>query len=374
VNDDSTSIFKVFRVLWFPMSINAVALGAVATLLFYLVTWLFMWIHSGLPNGADAAAACSESFLAVSKNLVLSGGSFPIGASSAYKWVYLIQFVSFFLLWATFGVAICRIIALRIARDEYCSLGEAWRYAWRIKLTGILYPLALLLPILGLAICNAGAGLVGSIPYVGWLVGVILIPLVLVSTVILILIAVAGLVGVGLMPAAIAVERKGTYDSLGKSFNFIFARPLPLILYVFLILTFLEIIHGLFIDRGVVENVMKTTLTPFGWTPRYDLVAVGNIDLLTGWEWFCALLHWLVMKIFHLLVWGAILSYALGAFTSMFLIFRQDVDGLEYEDVARDPAETPPGPAAGAPEAEAPPATDTAKEGGGDAPKDSAEG
>ena len=371
MNDDSTSIFKVFRVLWFPMSINAVALGALATLLFFLVTWLFTWIHSGIPNGAGDAAACAENFLTISKNLVLSGGSWPRGFPAALEWLYLVQFVSFFALWATFGVAICRIIALRIARDEYCSLGEAWRYAWRIKLTGILYPLALLLPIIGLAFCNFLAGCVGSIPYVGWFLGVFLIPLVLISTVILILIAVAGLVGVGLMPAAIAVERKGTYDSLGKSFNFIFARPLPLIFYVWLVLTFLGIIQGLFIDGGVVENIMKGTLTPFGWAPDYDLIAVGATPLLTGWAWFCALLHWFVIRIFHLLVWGAILSYALGAFTSMFLIFRQDVDGLEYEDVARDPAETPAGPAAGAPEAEAPAASET-KEDGGDAPKDPA--
>ena len=47
---ESTSLFKVFRVLWFPVSINAMALGAAAVVLFWAGSWICALV-AGMPEG-----------------------------------------------------------------------------------------------------------------------------------------------------------------------------------------------------------------------------------------------------------------------------------------------------------------------------------
>ena len=51
---ENTSLFKVFRVLWFPVSVNAMALGAAAVVLFWAGSWLGCLLI-GAPSLADTA-------------------------------------------------------------------------------------------------------------------------------------------------------------------------------------------------------------------------------------------------------------------------------------------------------------------------------
>ena len=342
MNGDSESVFKIFRVLWFPMSINAMVLGAVAFLGFYLLTMLGCAIDGSdirayeavvdfpgrtyglLAHGILARAPADNSYVGVAFSALL------------YAW----QAAVFIFLWATFGVAICRILALRIARDEYCTIANAWRYAWSVKLTGLLYPIAVALPVAFLGVCIAIAGAIGSIPVIGWVVGLLLLPLVIVAAVLIVLVLVAALVSFGLLPAAVAIERKGTYDSLGKTFNYVFARPLNLILHLIILSTFLEVIYMMFLrgeTGGWVGQIINSAITPF-YTTRYDAIALGRDAGLDGFAGFMADVHALGFKAFTVILWGAVISYALGAFTAMFLVFRKDVDGVDPTDIAGDPS------------------------------------
>jgi hypothetical protein len=322
------------------MSLNAVGLGALASFVFFIASWLFCLIAGA---GGQVTWAVDRFFPACW--YVIATGGWPQIApgelGKAWSWVFGCQLGVFFLLWSTFGVAICRILALRIARDEICSVGEAWTFAWRAKLTALLFPVALVLPILFLAVCNGVAGYICSIPYLGWIVGVVLIPLVIVSSVLIALAIGVGLVSLGLIPAIVAVERKGTFDAAGKATNCITARPLAMILYLSLIAVFVVyIVHGLLIDQKIIEQVRDLTLVPFMDT-EYEKIAAGMTDATTGFANFMAWIHLGIFKIFHLLLWGLVISLTLGGFTSIFLILRQDVDGIDPADIARDPAEAP---------------------------------
>jgi hypothetical protein len=338
---ESTSLFKVFRVLWFPLSINAMALSAIAAGLFYGGTWLAVAV-SDLPDALDKTAWTSVSvsrFPADCLRILTDGwpadGGLVLGT----------QLVLFFLLWATFGVAVCRILALRIARDEYCPMGQAFAYAWRIKLTGILFPLAILAPVAFLLVCNQVAGLVTAIPVAGAFIGLLLIPLVLISSLLVVLLAVAGIASVGLVPPAIAIERKGTYDSLGKAMSYVFARPLPLILHLLVVALFVGFLHRLLVEHALVQRILAWSMTPFfvseSFGNEFRTMVLGHPEALEGWRWLFAWGFQVLFVIYRLLVWGALISFTLGAFTSLFFVLRKDVDGVDYVDLARDPADAP---------------------------------
>ncbi len=349
---ENTSLFKVFRVLWFPLSLNAMALAAVAVVVFWAGSF-GLAMFAGLPEGVDADNAPS-----FSERADLLAGQFPAEAWNAVaslSWptasasdpvdhlgvVFAGQVILFFFLWSTFGVAICRTLVLRVAKDEYCPIGDAFSYAWQVKLTGMLYPLAVLLPIAFLLLCNHIAGIVTWIPWIGWVLGILVVPLVLISSVIAVLLGVAGVVSLGFVPAAIATERKGTYDSLGKSINYVFARALPLVLHLTVVWLFVDLIHGLFIDGRLVETVIARSMAPLWADGEFAQMVTGDTSGLSGFQWLCACGYGLVHLIYRLLLWGTIISFVFGAFSSLFLILRKDVDGLDYADVAPDSLQGP---------------------------------
>lgn len=285
-----------------------------------------------------------------------------------YQWIYLVQLVAFYLLWAVVGVAICRIQALRTGRDELCSAGSALRFSWASRARSLLYPAALLIPVLFLAVCNAALGAAGSIPWVGWLLGPVMLVLMLVTGVVMAVIGIAGAAGIGFHPAAVAVEGRGIYDCIGRAFGYLFSRPLQVLLHLGLayVLVF-HVIHPLFLEQGIVERVLEATVTPF-YGSRFDDVLLGRVDRLEGGAWFFGAACLAVLTLFRLLVWGVVITYVLGTFTSTYLALRQEVDGIEPADLVQDPGRTrgdePPPPPA--PEPTPPPPETDEPESGGD--------
>ncbi len=326
---DSSSHFKTFRVLWFPISVNAILLGAASITLFHLGTTLL----AALAGDAASAGRHSADFLGHFLSVVQLDGLPP----SAELFIFSTQCVLALALWSLIGVAICRVLALRICRDEYCSMRDALGYAWRVRRTGILFPLAIALPMLVLAGFNALAGLVFQIPWAGWLLSALLLPLTLLASLLLVIIAIGAFFSLGLVPASIAIERRGTYDSIGKAFNYLLARPLVVIANATLVGGLLWILFDLFITRGIVGQVLQLSATPFFPNETYEAILRGQVDGLEGFQWFCAQLHHLVMVLFDVLLRGLFVSLALGASTALFLVLRRDIDGLDEAELAREP-------------------------------------
>lgn len=314
--------------LWFPLSVNAILLGAASIVLFHLGTMLSCALFA---DTADAGRF-TESFPATVISVVLLRG-LPVDTPSG---IFLLQTLLGFALWSLFGVAMCRVLALRICRDEYCDMGGALRYSWRVRRTGILFPMAIALPALLLAGFNALAGLVFQIPWVGWLLSAVLLPLVLLSSILLVLIGLGGFLSLAMVPAAIAVERRGTYDSIGKSFNYILARPTVVLANALLVFALVWLLNELFLGQRVVEQVLQFTAVPFWENQTYKAILQGQAESLQGFEWFCASVHNLVLRVYDLLVRGLLLSFCFGGGTALFLILRRDIDGLDEAEIARE--------------------------------------
>jgi hypothetical protein len=230
-------------------------------------------------------------------------------------------------------------MALRIARDEYPTLAEAFGFAWRVKLTGTLYPVAVGIPLAGLAFLIAIANLVGSIPYAGWLFGIVLLIPSLLAALVIIVGGVIGLAALGLVPAAIATERKGTYDTFGRAATYVIGRPVPLILYGVLVGIFVVLLKTALIDMSLAETLIGRF---FFSDSRYEEIVTGVTSESGFLPKTAAYCHARVFDVYRLFVWGTLVSYVLGASTAAYLIFRNDMEGIPYGEIASD---APPKPA-----------------------------
>ncbi|MSR74167.1 MAG: hypothetical protein EXS14_01685 [Planctomycetes bacterium] len=307
---------------------NAILLGAASIVVFHLGTMLACALFADPIEAGRFTADFPASALNVAMLRGLPADT-PLG-------IFLLQVLLGFALWSLFGVAICRVLALRICRDEYCDLGGALRYSWRVRRTGILFPLAIALPALALGSFNALAGLVFQIPWAGWVLSAVLLPLILLSSIMLVLIGLGGFLSLSMVPAAIAVERRGTYDSIGKSFNYILARPIVVLANGLLVFALVWLLKDLFLGQRVVEQILEFTAVPFWTNETYEAILRGQVESLEGFEWFCASVHSLVLRIYDLLVRGLLLSFIFGGGTSLFLILRRDIDGLDEAEIARE--------------------------------------
>jgi hypothetical protein len=328
LESESSPVFKVSRVLWFPMSVNAVAIGALCCIAFR--AWTFLAVMIAGKSGVESTASYVSTFDDAILRWLLSG-SVPDGLG----WVLALQALGAYVLWAIGGIAIARIMAVRIARDEYITLKEALRFAWGTRFTALLYAPAIVLSMLFLWLAIFGIGLVGQIPYLGWLLSAVLLPVTVFFTILVRILACAGVISLGMTAGAIACEKKGTWDSVAKAFNYVFARPLAVLLYVVLLWYFVQIVQGVLLDGGRLREHVSNLLVPFWDNPRYETIARGEFASLSGLEKAAAFLHAVVFWIIDALIAGAILSWIIGAFTAMFLIFRKEVDGTDYTDIVK---------------------------------------
>jgi hypothetical protein len=158
-----------------------------------------IWGHEGL--AAASAAGAERAF--VLEPFVLSW------------WETAVTGFVFVLVWSFFGAAILRTAALKLTRDEPLSLREALRFGAKNFPAYLLAPVLVLFFALFFVFCNALAGLVMSIPLLGSTILVpVLFPLVLISSLLIVLAVVGGFVGLPLMWAGIAIEQNGPLEAL----------------------------------------------------------------------------------------------------------------------------------------------------------------
>jgi hypothetical protein len=331
-SESSSPIFKVSRVLWFPMSVNAVALGAACCVLFWVWTFAILAVTGG--TGFERTMAYFSSFDGRVGTWLITGSA---GVGNTEIVIFALQALGAYVLWAIGGVAIARIMAVRIARDEYITIREAVRFAWSTRFTALLYAPAILLSMLFLWLAIFAIGAVGWIPWVGWILSAVLLPVTVFFTILVRILACAGVISLGMTAGAIACEKKGTWDSVAKAFNYVFARPLAVLLYLALLYWFVWFVKGILLEGGYLRVHVAKLLTPFWSKGPYADIARGDFKSLSGFASVAAFLHAAVYWVIDALIVGAILSWIVGAFTSMFLIFRKEVDGTDYADIVKTP-------------------------------------
>ncbi len=298
-------------------------------------------------------------------------------------WHKLLGGIWFFAVWAFFGQAIHRITSLRIARDEGLSFAEAIGFSLKNWKTVVLAPVIIFGAMAFFYGCNALAGLVTSIPGLGGLLGLVLIPLAAISSLLILLIGLGGVFGLPLIGAAAAWEVNGSLDAISRAFSYVFARPLQYFWNYLLIFLFAGVILlvGDWFTYTIVKSVDAGTLsdqqsvlidapehsneddsdyqdlsndakdkyvtyaekTGYG---RRGVHAPGRgrptepyvRDLTTvyhaPWTYkLNAFIFWLLLNLIWLGAFGYAVYWLLGASSSVYADLRADVDGTEEDEI-----------------------------------------
>jgi hypothetical protein len=272
--------------------------------------------------------------------------------------------------WGFFAQAVHRITSLRIARDEGMSLKDGVRFSIRNFVTILLCPVIVFVAIGIFYGCNALAGLVLTVPGLGSIASIILVPLAVISTLLMLLIAIGGAIGLPLVGAAAAWERNGSLDAISRAFSYIFARPLQFFWNYFLIFLFttiilvagshFETILTKSIDAGILRDKLSVvTDTPKdlrATDPAFDRLSNEAKDLATKLEektegarpfvasiksvpevpWYdmlTAIVFWAVINIVRFGVFAVALWWFFGATTCTYADLRADVDGTEEDEI-----------------------------------------
>ena len=350
--------FKTFRMLWLPFSLPATVLGMSAWLVFFAVSACL-----GRVYGLGEADAAMAHFSHNVQSFVFTFALAP-GAKTS---LFIVKAAVALVLWATFGVAICRCFALRLTRDEYVGFTDALKFGLKHARTALLFPIIIASCIVVLAAVNAGIGAVLLIPYVG-VVGYVLLPIAYIVSGFMLLIGLTAVFGLGMVSGAIAVEKRGALDAWGKALNFILMRPVHFLVYLVVTkVMVVDIVYEIGVERRMLHRWTYSSLTPFGKTASFRRIAEFSNETAGG-EWLLKWIYWGIGGAFMLFLCGIVLSTALGAFTAMFLVLRRDVDGIDVSDieidaptdVEPDPMPVPPAETGATSEAPAP-APDAAK-------------
>lgn len=377
--------FKAPRV---PFDFRALALA--------MLGYLVYWGGSLLLNEIFEVSNLVGSFLAAACNIfegipflnqvipfllgtVLGGGdltNFPLADYTF--WHKLVGGVWVFVVWSFFGQAICRITALRIARDEGLSFVEAFRFAARNWVTVILAPMIIAVTIAFFYGCDALAGLAISIPWAGQILALVLVPLALISSLLILLIAIGGIFGLPLIGSAAAWERNGTLDAISRAFSYVFARPLQFFWNYFLIFLFVGVIllagswFTYVLTKSVDSGTLSDRLSVMIDAPKQietgdsEFVALSEdaqkdfkiYEEKTGYKpgrgapgvqpyakdfqtvihapWshkLNAFIFWLCINLIWLGIFGYVIYWFLGATTSVYADLRADVDGTEEDEI-----------------------------------------
>ncbi|MHC4410906.1 MAG: hypothetical protein ACYS0F_18105, partial [Planctomycetota bacterium] len=155
-----------------------------------------------------------------------AGGLWGIAPYQMNWWQGVVAAMVFFAVWAVFGGALLRIAALRFTRNEVLRPKDALRFGVANAGTLLLVPILVALFALFLGALNALVGLIMSLWFVGSTVlAIVLFPLVLLSSVLIVLALVGGLLGLPLMWSGATVEQNGALESVSRTFSYVSARP-----------------------------------------------------------------------------------------------------------------------------------------------------
>ena len=197
---------------------------------------------------------------------------------STREYVYLV-FGSLWsiLVWSFVGCAITRVCVVRLTRDEWLGIDDAFEFAL-FKYKDCLG--AILMPLVGVAVLCIPLGLLGLI--LGFDLGVFLVGLfwfvVLAGAMILTFLLVGLMFGWPLIVASISTEGQNSFDAVTRAFAYTFQRPLNYALYMFV-----AILFGGFcwlIVSTVTDSVVDLGYWATSWGA--NRVSVDRIEVVKG--------------------------------------------------------------------------------------------
>jgi len=255
--------------------------------------------------------------------------------------------------WAFFGGAITRIVAVELAREERVGWGPMMRYArsrWKAYFT------APLLPVVGVLVSAFGMGIVGLLlrSNVGLLIaGLLLWPLMLLGGLVMAFLLLWLAFGWPLMWATVSAEGEDCFDALSRSHQYVFHRPLHYLFYalVAVVLGWL----GWLVVSNFAAGVIALTNWAADWGAdtsrwlavagtggrRLELLLSENAEIGSVGRFGAGLiLFW--CGCVKMLAVGFLYSYFWTASTCIYFLLRRDADATELDEVFLDEEEDEP--------------------------------
>lgn len=319
-------------------------------------------------------------------------------------WFFALLFLLISLaIWSLFGGAICRVAAMNFARDEQVGFKPALAFAGRKFLGFFAAPLLPVLMVAGIGLCLVVGGLFLSIPYVGDIIGGLLMGLALLGGFVIALVAFGAIGGCGLMWPTIAVEGSDAFDAISRSFSYLYSRPWRTAFYAvvatvygafcylfvrFLVLVVLKSTH-FFVGLGTIwadrpgTGVADSTKLDAMWAKvSFDNLYVSPPAFgAEGGDKIGAVLIGIWAFLLVALLCAYLMSFFLSGSTIIYYLLRREVDATDLSEVFVD--EEPESPEAlgaigsdapsVAPPPPAPPEPAGGDSGGGTAPSSPAE-
>jgi hypothetical protein len=257
------------------------------------------------------------------------------------------------------GGAICRIAALQFAGAQKPGLRQAIRFGlgrFTAFFTAPLTPMFVIL-VIGATIILLGAW--GNIPYVGELAVGLLLPMAFAAAVVVAVIAIGVVGGFSLMFPAIAYEDSDCFDSISRSFSYVYNKPWRMGLYMaiafvygaigylfarFFAFLVLWITHA-FLQLGFAQGNRK--LHAIWPEPTFADFFGAGVALPTNWSTSIgsSLIYFWILVVIGLVV-AFVISFYFSASTIIYALMRNRVDLIALDDVYIG---SPPQPAEAAP-------------------------
>lgn len=269
----------------------------------------------------------------VSTGLHLLATPFRPGATLAEVAAAAARIGWFVLVWAIFGTAISRTVALKLAGEEPPGPVGAILYGsqkWPPAFNSVLFVLV------GIAALSVPGALLGLAMRTEWglAFAAAVWPLVLLGAVVLAILAIGVAAGWPLMVAAVGVERGDSFQAISTAFSYLYQRPLH---YVFYLLVAAVVAIPALAAAGLFADA-TTTLAM--WAASFGMGHERTQAVIDGLSGGGPLADtWAV----HVLrFWGRGVANLLGAFgfgyfwaiaTAAYLVLRQDVDGTMLDEI-----------------------------------------
>lgn len=222
--------------------------------------------------------------------------------------------------WGLLGGAILRIATLAYTRGENPNLIGAIKYSW-LHMSGFLGGPILLLA--GLLLIAAPLGLARLAMQATWFSAIagVMWPVVLVAAVLATLYAFAAQVGWPLLMAATAADGSDSFDAVSRMFAYVYQKPLRLVGYVLLV-AMLSIIASI---------VGQVFLAGVFYTSTIAAPQITSPFATSAIAWWNSL----AVSLVSVYLTGLVFTSASG----VYLLRRQDVDGVHTDEVFIDSTE-----------------------------------
>ena len=274
-----------------------------------------------------------------------------------YHYFYAILLLACWLaIWAIAGGAICRMAALRFARDERIGPMAALRFSLSKFVGFFSAPLIPVVIVAALGIIILLGGLIGAIPGVGEIIVGLLMGLALIVGAIMAFITLGLLGGCNLMYPAIAVEGSDGLDAISRSFSYVFKKPWRMGFYTVLACVYGAICY-LFVRCFVFVMFLLVRIFAklcMNWDSSSYIEMRGKLDAI--WPApslgnlhpelnFSAMgpmesIGAILICVWVFLVVGLVISFVASYFftanTTIYFLMRRKVDDTDYNDVYLD--------------------------------------